>query len=220
MTVTKRKPKKQPPIGTPHDADGPSHADAVVPGRGAADAIVIALDEGATTEEAAAAGLAAVEAAMPEVTIPRPEPDEDEREDDDEERVTPETAEDAAARAEDAITSGRAAEAAADVERGLERILAGLGEGDGVPMPTLTTDAEHAAYTCGYRAGESDPGWLLELAELRRPLGSWFTEEERVAWETMSGDDYWSRWVLGYADAVAQRVARPKVPPPPDDSTG
>ncbi len=153
----------------------------------------------------------------PRVTIERPEPDVDEQEDEDEERVSPETAQDAAGGAEtppaaDDTATGVGAtetptepgpEAAVDVD---------LGE-----TPALSTDHEYAAYTCGYRAGCDDPGWLLTLGELRRHLGSFFHPEEEEAFKAISPEDFWTRWGLGYADAVTKRTARTKLPPQRED---
>ena len=96
-----------------------------------------------------------------------------------------------------------------DVLAVAESVLQSFEEGG---IPTIDTDHEHAAYGSGYRAGGDDPGYLLTLAELRRHLGSFFEPEEEEAFTTLNGDDFWSRWMLGYLDAAAGRMARPEKP--------
>ncbi len=101
-----------------------------------------------------------------------------------------------------------------DVEAAAEVVLQRFEEGG---VPTIDTDHEHAAYWSGYRAGGDDPGWLLTLAELRRHLGSFFRPEEEEAFNALNGDDFWTRWMLGYLDAAAGRMARPEKPRTPEE---
>lgn len=153
----------------------------------------------------------------PEDTIERPLPDEDEQEEEDEERVTAKTAEDAGVetKPQPEDTSGPEAATEGEPAPGTPEQPVELSEE--WELPTLDTDHEYAAYTSGYRAGEDDPGWLLTLAEMRRHLGSFFTEEEETAFGALSPDDFWARWALGYSDAVANKVRRPRGARQPDE---
>lgn len=83
--------------------------------------------------------------------------------------------------------------------------------------PTLETDNEVAAYDCGFRAGADDPGWLLDLAEVGRHLGSFLTSREDEAFEAMPAEEWWTRWALGYSDASAQTTRRTPRPPTLDE---
>jgi hypothetical protein len=150
------------------------------------------------------------ELAGAEGTIERPtEPDDDEAEEDDEleARHTDEDASDA----EEGPAQGVAA---ATGEAAEEAPVAAEPEPmewpEDVPVPTLGSDDEYTAYLCGYRAGETDPGYLLMLAEVGRHLGSFFTEEEAEAFGRMPGDQWWQRWGLGYIDATQKRIRRPR----------
>lgn len=100
------------------------------------------------------------------------------------------------------------------VEAAAEVVLERFEEGG---VPTIDTDHELAAYWSGYRAGGDDPGYLLTLAELGRHLGSFFRPEEEEAFGALNAADFWGRWMLGYLDAAAGRVARPEKPRTPEE---
>lgn len=138
----------------------------------------------------------------------RPEPDNDDDDD--------EAEEDAPGSPEGEGSHSSPAAAMADAETAEAVALEALEEMEAGELPTLDTDHELAAYWSGYRAGGDDPGWLLTLAEMRRHLGSFFRPEEEEAFNELSTDDFWSRWTLGYIDAAAGRMARPKEPRKPE----
>ena len=148
----------------------------------------------------------ATEAAVAEVaaTIRDPEPDNDD-DDDEAEEVAPGSPAGFAVGADTTEEEADAEAAATAAEEALQTF-------EEAGIPSMDTDHELAAYWSGYRAGGDDPGYLLTLAELNRHLGSFFEPEEAEAFDALSREDFWSRWMLGYLDAAAGRMARPKRP--------
>ena len=151
------------------------------------------------------AGDDAGDAEETEATIIRdPEPDNDDDDD--------EAEEDAPGSPEGEPTATETTEAQADAEAAATAAGEALATFEEAGIPSMDTDHELAAYWSGYRAGGDDPGYLLTLAELNRHLGSFFEPEEAEAFDALSREDFWSRWMLGYLDAAAGRMARPEKP--------
>ncbi len=156
-------------------------------------------------EEETASDTPLIDALRDRLRIDRdPEPDNDD-DDDEAEEVAPGSP-------EPESWAFRQAEEQADAEAAATAAEEALVTFEEAGIPSMDTDHELAAYWSGYRAGGDDPGYLLTLAELNRHLGSFFEPEEEEAFDALSREDFWSRWMLGYLDAAAGRMARPEKP--------